>query len=1048
MFDFHLHRKAYVAGDSKKNENNLRSADIPVRRGFNVIRYSRQECPYSPVRAYFSRKLISLWILSLWILLNVCNAHAAGSAKQKHKDFQSLSGEFYELAWDFEMYGRFIEAADMCAKSIEAETLSVKPRTLKLITDFNLAGYFYLRAKRYNKAIEYYQAGSHISKNAGRKNDMVLFISKMGEVYTIAGDYDEAIKYFKTALANVRKLNDDHGTAVILCDIGDVYRLSGRYDNAIKYYEESLVVVKKLENQNFIANNLNNIGLVQYHKGHLDEAMRYYNEALVIANKLENDGIIANIHKNIGMVHYHRGQYEEAIYQLDEAVEIYTSLRNDHAGITLVNKIGQIYTELSQHENAIQYCEEATHIARKYGLEFTVAKSLNSIGAAHAFLSNYDKAAEYCKEALKIARKLPIENSMVIYLGNLGSIFYSSKSYTESVKSCEEALNILDRLAKSASEEDQRYYMSARLRIYPNLIPSYIQTGNTPEAFHTNELRLAMLSAETPVISVQDLFIPTIEQVQSELDENTAALIYTKSNRDNLAIIIITEDTTASIEVNTLEFIDTIFKRYEDKIVAQAVKVKQEKLAVESERKPDEIRSILGYVIDYYRSLLTTSLANPLIGITREESTGYSSAEFDIDKALFISRQLDKLFIKPTVKYIQNINDLIIVPVGELNSLPFESILDEKKSYFVEKHRIAYTQSFTALNLVKQRGFFPSSKPLLSLDRMEFDEVSLWQLDYDISVQYMATLSGLIEDEGYTYSEAFTKTKRDYISGKFDNNFLPPYYWAPYVYYCKQPGIEYGPEQEVEVAEKMTLTSRKTVSTTFKQQYEKCRIIYKQHHWMDSAHCFERLLQEDPNNDLSDNCQYWIGESYYLHGNYAQALIEFEHTLDFEDTNKRKDALIMQAKCRTMLNGMHIIDEADQPVVEEIPVSRYSKSIKVRYDRGLAHFNQRQYDKAVEIFQQILSENRSNYLSDNSQYWIGESYYQLKDYRKALNEFARILEFKNTNKIKDATFMMAKCHEKLNESNAALKIYRRILTEFPNYHHLNIVRWKVRTLEG
>ncbi len=56
---------------------------------------------------------------------------------------------------------------------------------------------------------------------------------------------------------------------------------------------------------------------------------------------------------------------------------------------------------------------------------------------------------------------------------------------------------------------------------------------------------------------------------------------------------------------------------------------------------------------------------------------------------------------------------------------------------------------------------------------------------------------------------------------------------------------------------------------------------------------FTQLLQLDSTQDLADNCQYWIAESYYAMGNFETAIAEFERVFAFEKNNKADDAQFM-----------------------------------------------------------------------------------------------------------------------------------------------------------
>lgn len=58
---------------------------------------------------------------------------------------------------------------------------------------------------------------------------------------------------------------------------------------------------------------------------------------------------------------------------------------------------------------------------------------------------------------------------------------------------------------------------------------------------------------------------------------------------------------------------------------------------------------------------------------------------------------------------------------------------------------------------------------------------------------------------------------------------------------------------------------------------------------------FRELIASNDNHPLADNCQYWIGESYYAMGKYYEAVAEFQKVYAFERSNKTPDAQLMIA---------------------------------------------------------------------------------------------------------------------------------------------------------
>ena len=71
-------------------------------------------------------------------------------------------------------------------------------------------------------------------------------------------------------------------------------------------------------------------------------------------------------------------------------------------------------------------------------------------------------------------------------------------------------------------------------------------------------------------------------------------------------------------------------------------------------------------------------------------------------------------------------------------------------------------------------------------------------------------------------------------------------------------------------------------------------------------------------------------------------------------------------------------------------------------------------------------------LSDNCQYWIGESYYGLRNYNQAIAEFEKVFSFANSNKIDDAQLKLGVCYLRLGDKAQARNEFDRLLSAYPS----------------
>jgi len=110
-----------------------------------------------------------------------------------------------------------------------------------------------------------------------------------------------------------------------------------------------------------------------------------------------------------------------------------------------------------------------------------------------------------------------------------------------------------------------------------------------------------------------------------------------------------------------------------------------------------------------------------------------------------------------------------------------------------------------------------------------------------------------------------------------------------------------------------------------------------------------------------------------------------------------------------------------------------------RYNRALDEYFQKNYYRSIAEFQTLLIIDKKNEYADNAQYWIGESYYSMGDYKKAAMEFNRVLEFADSNKNDHAQFKIALCQLKLGNRVAAQNAFETLRENYPNSELLSRV---------
>jgi len=118
-------------------------------------------------------------------------------------------------------------------------------------------------------------------------------------------------------------------------------------------------------------------------------------------------------------------------------------------------------------------------------------------------------------------------------------------------------------------------------------------------------------------------------------------------------------------------------------------------------------------------------------------------------------------------------------------------------------------------------------------------------------------------------------------------------------------GQEASPTPESMTAissENQSATALQPVEPAAQALYDRGYTLYHQGKYLDAEASFQRFLQAYPATELSDNAQFWIGESRFVRGDTRGALAAFREVLQkYPEGNKVPDALIKEGDCLEQL---------------------------------------------------------------------------------------------------------------------------------------------------
>ncbi len=115
---------------------------------------------------------------------------------------------------------------------------------------------------------------------------------------------------------------------------------------------------------------------------------------------------------------------------------------------------------------------------------------------------------------------------------------------------------------------------------------------------------------------------------------------------------------------------------------------------------------------------------------------------------------------------------------------------------------------------------------------------------------------------------------------------------------------------------------------TYKDRYLNALSLHQKGKFEEAIALFRKLIADDPTNELADNAQYWIGESYYSMKQYQQAIIEFEKVRNFTNTDKDDDAQYKIGLCFKQMGDQKRAKDELEKLINLYPTSEYSESAK------------------------------------------------------------------------------------------------------------------------
>jgi tol-pal system protein YbgF len=144
------------------------------------------------------------------------------------------------------------------------------------------------------------------------------------------------------------------------------------------------------------------------------------------------------------------------------------------------------------------------------------------------------------------------------------------------------------------------------------------------------------------------------------------------------------------------------------------------------------------------------------------------------------------------------------------------------------------------------------------------------------------------------------------------------------------------------------------------------------------------------------------------------------------------------------------IESERSMTTKEVPAELKGVSTGVGdlYKDAYESFHKGDLEGARRKFEAFLRQYPNTELSDNAQFWIGETYYLKKDFERAILEYEKaIVKYPEGDKIPSALFKQALAFLELGDKTNARNLLKRVIGKYPHSEQAEMAKKKLETIK-
>lgn len=588
---------------------------------------------------------------------------------EKHPDYALSLNNLALLYKDGGVYGR---AEELYRQALAI--LSDRPHDAVYATTINNLASLYTQTGEYGKAEPLMLSALEITRGFGEDHpDYARSLNNLGGLYESVGQYEKAEAQYKESLRITRVLGEDHPAYVLgLNNLGALYMVMAQYPKAERYFTEAAAIRERLgQDHPDFAQSLNNLAVLYIQTGRYDDAEPRLRLALEIDKKSfgEESHHYATGLANLALVYSHMGWADRAEPLWIKAAELAKKIFGDNHPryATIMQNLAVSYLMSNRTRDAMRTWNLSLE-AEQHNLRSVF--SFSSEAGMRAYLSTMENSlGGLVSVASSQGEQYPelVANSMEWLLRRKGIILDTTVRFRQA-----------QWLARSEPAMSQKLLHLNSLRQQMSNLPL-----NRPRGMSDAELKqkLGSLAEESGRIEAELNRRLSEQQPQRQLPQTQLALDDVRRKLGPRAALV------DFLRTEVCDFKATggqlLWKpaRYFAFILRGDGKAAPRMLDLGEASDIDAaISAVRGSIDDFGRRWIADRS-----GSVREDEEEKKYKE--------VVRPLYDLLFARLRKELGDVKRVYLSPDGQLNLLPFESLVDPSGKYLVESYQFAYLSS-------------------------------------------------------------------------------------------------------------------------------------------------------------------------------------------------------------------------------------------------------------------------------------------------------------------------------------------------------------------